>query len=202
MIAALGAALAAAALVVRDPTRLPLAAAARVYGRLAFYVAAYVLSFHDLAEHLRFDEGITRNVALGVVPLLVVAAAALAAGLRRDDVDPLARGEAMLLAATVLALGAGLSLEAGRGAAVVANLSLAFLAIGRVVRGLSWLARGPFWEGMAVSGALVASRFLEIETHLWLKGAAFIGCGVLVIVAGVAFERRRAQREEVNHALA
>jgi hypothetical protein len=202
MIAALGAALAAGALVVRDPSRLPLAAASRLLGRLAFYGAAFLLSFHDVANHLRFEDGITPAIALVVLPLLAAAVAALAAGLRRDDVDPLARGEAMLLAATVLALGAGLSLEAGRGAAVVANLSLAFLAIGRIVRGLSWLARGPFWEGMAVSGALVASRFLEIETHLWLKGAAFIGCGVLVIVAGVAFERRRAQREEVNHALA
>ncbi len=202
MIAALGAALAAAALVVRDPARLPLGAAARLLGRLAFYAAAYLLSFHEVARHLRFDEGLTRELALAVVPLLAVAAAALAAGLRRDDVDPLARGEAMLLAATVLAIGAGLALEAGRGATVVANLALAFLAIGRIVRGLSWLARGPFWEGMAVAGVLVASRFLEIETRLWLKGAAFIACGVLVIVAGVAFERRRAHREEVNHALA
>jgi uncharacterized membrane protein len=202
MIAALGAALAAAALVVRDPTRLPLGAAARLLGRLAFYGAAYLLSFHEIARSLRFEEGLTRGIALGVLPLLAAAAAGLAAGIRRDDVDPLARGEAMLLAATVLALGAGLSLEAGRGAVVVANLALAFLAIGRIVRGLSWLARGPFWEGMAVAGVLVASRFLEIETRLWLKGAAFIACGVLVIAAGVAFERRRARREEVNHALA
>jgi hypothetical protein len=161
-----------------------------------------LLSFHDVASHLRFEQGLTREVALGVLPLLAAVAAALAVGLRRDDVDPLARGEAMLLGATVLAMGAGLSLEAGRGAVVVANLALAFLAIGRIVRGLSWLARGPFWEGMAVAGVVVASRFLEIETRLWLKGAAFIACGVLVIAAGVAFERRRARREEVNHALA
>ena len=165
MVAALGAALAAAALVVRDPTRLPLAAAARLVGRLAFYGAAYLLSFHDVASHLRFEQGLTREVALGVLPLLAAATAALAVGLRRDDVDPLARGEAMLLGATVIAIGAGLSLEAGRGAVVVANLALAFLAIGRIVRGLSWLARGPFWEGMAVAGVVVASRFLEIETR-------------------------------------
>ncbi len=202
LIAALGAALAAAALVVRDPARLPLGAAARLLGRLAFYGAAYLLSFHELASHLQLEQGVTRDLALGVVPLLAAAGAGLAAGLRRDDVDPLARGEAMLLAATVLAVVAGLSLEAGRGATLVANLALAFLAIGRIVRGLSWLARGPFWEGMAVAGVLVASRFLEIETRLWLKGAAFIACGVLVLVAGVAFERRRAQREEVDHALA
>jgi uncharacterized membrane protein len=202
MVAALGATLAAAALVVRDPARLPLGAAARLVGRLAFYGAAYLLSFHDVASHLRFEQGVTREIALGVLPLLAAAAAALAVGLRRDDVDPLARGEAMLLGATVLAMGAGLSLEAGRGAVVVANLALAFLAIGRIVRGLSWLARGPFWEGMAVAGVVVATRFLEIETRLWLKGAAFIACGVVVIVAGVAFERRRARREEVNHALA
>lgn len=202
MVAALGATLAAAALVVRDPARLPLGAAARLVGRLAFYGAAYLLSFHDVASHLRFEQGVTQEIALGVLPLLAAAAAALAVGLRRDDVDPLARGEAMLLGATVLAMAAGLSLEAGRGAVVVANLALAFLAIGRIVRGLSWLARGPFWEGMAVAGVVVATRFLEIETRLWLKGAAFIACGVVVIVAGVAFERRRARREEVNHALA
>ena len=42
-----------------------------------------------------------------------------------DDVDAHARGEAMLLSATVVAFAAGLFLETGAGAAVVANLALA-----------------------------------------------------------------------------
>ena len=50
--------------------------------------------------------------------------------------------------------------------------------------------------------ALIAtSRFFEIERMLLLKGAGFILCGLGVIAAGTAFERRvRAGRSEVGHA--
>ena len=151
-------------------------AAALLYESLPHLLLSAIAGLWLFGPGLANDHAFV-GVALGVLPLLAAATAALAVGLRRDDVDPLARGEAMLLGATVIAIGAGLSLEAGRGAVVVANLALAFLAIGRIVRGLSWLARGPFWEGMAVAGVVVASRFLEIETRLWLKGAATSSCG-------------------------
>ncbi len=171
-----------------------LAAAARVLGRLGFYAIAYAISFSDLARNLRFHGGMGPLFLVATLPAAALAALLLGRGLRREDVDPLARGEAMLIGAAVPGLLAGLSLRTGLGAAVLANMALVFLAFGRIVRGLSWLRRGPFWEGIALAALLVLARFFEIEELLWLKGAVFIGCGVGVLLAGAAFERRLARR--------
>jgi hypothetical protein len=182
-----------------------LAGAARPLGRLGFYVVAYLLSFADGARDASLA-GLGRPdlppLAVAGLPSIALALALLLYGLRRAEVDPLARGEALLALGTAFALGAALSLpgNTGAGAALVANLSLAFLAAGRIVRGLAALRRGPFWEGIALAGLLVLTRFLELEFELWLKGAAFIACGVGVFAAGFAFERRRVRGEEVVHA--
>jgi hypothetical protein len=99
----------------------------------------------------------------------------------------------MLLVATVVAFAAGLSLETGTGAAIVANLALAFLAVGRIVRGVSWLARGPFWEGLAVAAVVAASRVVDVAGAPALRGAGVAIVLVAAAVAGLAFERRRAR---------
>lgn len=199
-VAALGAALAGAPLAVaplqaRSDTARRLAGAARLTGRLAFVGAAWALSFADLAREVRLQWPLPGVVLAAAGPALALALAALAIGLRRDDVEPLARGEAMLLFATVLAFAAGLSLETGRAASLVANLVLAFLAAGRIVRGLSANRRAPFWEGMAIAGLVLVTRFLENDLPLWVRGTAFLVAGLVVIVAGAWFERRRARAE-------
>ena len=194
-LAALAAACAAAPLAARGVSGEHVAPALRLVGRIGFYLVAYALSFGDLAHELRI-EAWSGLVVVAVLPALAVAAALLAAGLRRTDVDALARGEAMLLTGTVVTFALGQGLTSGNGTAIVANMSLVFLAVGRIVRGLSWLRRAPFWEGIAVAGVLVTSRFFELDTDLWLKGAAFIACGVAVMAAGFAFERRRARMPE------
>jgi hypothetical protein len=191
--------LAAAPLAARSDTGARLAGALRVVGRVGFYAGAYLLSFAAMAREVRFHGGIPQPLLFTAGPAFLLATAALLVGLRRPEVDPLARGEAMLLTATVLAFAAGLSLERGQGAVLVANLALGFLATGRIVRGLSFLQRGPFWEGIGVAGVLVLSRFLEIDTGLLAKGAGFIACGLGVLAAGFAFERRRARAAEVPH---
>ncbi|MGC3999969.1 MAG: hypothetical protein QM767_22025 [Anaeromyxobacter sp.] len=167
-------------------------------GRVAFYAAAYLLSFGGVArEFWRFDLASPELlVALG--PALLFTAAALAVGLRRKEVEPLARGEAMLMGGAALAFAIGLQLERGGGAVLVANLALAFLAAGRVMRGLTSLARGAFWEGIAVGGVLVVSRFLELDGDLWIEGAGFIVAGLAVLAAGIAFERKRSAAAELG----
>jgi hypothetical protein len=190
--AALGAALASAPLVLRGDAFAPTAAALRGVGRAVFYAAAFALSFVPVASALLLRS--TSNPGfLAAVPPFLLALAALAVGLRRADVDAHARGEAMLLTATVLAFAAGLFLETGSGAAVVANLALAFLAAGRIVRGISWLARGPFWEGLLVAAVLAASRMLEVTLAGWPRatGAFLVAAGA--VAAGTVFERRRAR---------
>jgi hypothetical protein len=127
------------------------------------------------------------------VPPFLLAAVAVAAGLRRADVDTHARGEAMLLTATVVAFAAGLFLETGTGAAVVANLALAFLAAGRIVRGLSWLARGPFWEGLVVAAVVGMSRVVEVTAPGWPRFTFAFLIAAGAVAAGTAFELRRSR---------
>jgi hypothetical protein len=108
-------------------------------------------------------------------------------------VDAHVRGEAMLLVATVVALAAGLSLDTGDGTAIVATMSLAFLAVGRIVRGLSWLARDAFLEGIVVATLLVASRAFEVFPSTWIAVGAAVLCAIAAGGAVLGFERRRAR---------
>jgi hypothetical protein len=191
--AAIGAAAAAAPLVARGAPADRAAAASRAVGRALFYLAAFTLSFAAVANAARLGSFVP-DVAFAVVPALAAAGIALGAGLRRDDVDPLARGEAMLLAGTAVALGMGHHLESGTGTAFVANLALAFVAIGRIVRGRAALDRLAFWEGTVAAAALVVGRVVEVHPGRGLVVAAAVLCAAAVGSAGVAFERRRARR--------
>jgi hypothetical protein len=191
--AAIGAAAAAAPLVARGARARRAAEASRGAGRAFFYLAAFALSFTAVANAARL-EGFVPGVAYAVVPALAAAGLALGAGLRRDDVDPLARGEAMLLAGTAVALGLGHHLESGTGTAFVANLGLAFVAIGRIVRGRAALDRLAFWEGTVAGAALVVFRVVEVHSGRGLVAAAIVLCAAAVAAAGVAFERRRSAR--------
>lgn len=155
------AALVAVPLAFRAPAAARLASAARITGRLSFYALALLLSFGVLAARLRFAEGLPPMLVPAVVPFLV-AAAFLLAGLRNPAVDSLARGEAMLVAATAVAFLLGLALETGRGAALVASLAVAFLALGRIVRGVSWRSRASLVEGVAVGLLLLSARVVEL----------------------------------------
>jgi hypothetical protein len=155
------AALVATPLAFRTPAAAPLAAAARLTGRLTFYALALLLSFSAVAARLRFADGLPPQLVPALLPFLA-AAAFLLAGLRNPEVDSLARGEALLVAATAIAFLLGLSLETGRGAALVASLAVAFLSLGRVVRGVSWKARGALAEGVAVGALLVAAKLAEL----------------------------------------
>lgn len=191
-LAALGAAFASAPLVLRGAALAPTATAVRGVGRGLFYLAAFALSFVPVAGALLLRSPGSAGFAAAVPPFLL-AVAALAAGLRRADVDAHARGEAMLLTATVIAFAAGLFLETGIGAAVVANLALAFLAAGRIVRGLSWLARAPFWEGLVVAAIVGMSRVLEVKLDGWPRFTSAFLIAAGAVAAGTAFELRRAR---------
>lgn len=152
------AALVALPLAVRGPEAARRAETWRTVGRVGFYLGALVLSFGEVARALRW-QGAPGSIFLAIaIPAGLAAVASVATGLRRADVEPLARGEAMLVAATVVALFLGLGLEAGGAAALVANLALVFLAAGRIVRGASGRAPGALAEGLAVLGALGVAR--------------------------------------------
>lgn len=192
--------LAAAPLGARGDTGARLSGALRPLGRALFLAVAYVLSFVELARHFRLEGRLPLEAVLAAGPALAFAVAACATGLRRLDVDPLARGEAMLLTVTVVALGAGMLLPSGAGTALVANLLVAFVAAGRIVRGLAALERAPFWEGIAVAGLLGVTRLVSLDLAPWLAGLGLLACAAGVMVAGVTFERRRTRAAEASRA--
>jgi hypothetical protein len=178
--------------VLRGAALAPIAAAIRGVGRAVFYGVAFLLSFVSVAEALRMQPGATPALTASL-PCLLLALGAAALGLRRRDVEAHARGEAMLLTAAAVAFAAGLFLETGTGAAVVANLSLAFVAAGRLVRGVSWLARGPFYEGLVVAAVLAASRIASVPLEGWPRAPGVFLAGIAAVAAGVCFERRRSR---------
>jgi hypothetical protein len=191
-LAAIGAAFAAAPLAARAARGARIAAPLQICGRVLFYLAALSLSFTDVADAVRLPRWPAAAI-VAVVPAVVVAAALVAAGLRRRDVDPLARGEAMLLAATAVALAIGHALPTGTGTAIVANLALAFVAVGRIVRGRSTLDRASFYEGAGLAAALVCARVLEVRPPSWLAAVLVLACAVALAAASLTFERRRAR---------
>jgi hypothetical protein len=160
---ALASAFAATPLVVRGAQHATAAQGVRTLGRILFYAAAYVLSFVPIAESARFQSGLASEGLLAALPPLLLAAAAVATGHRRTDVD------------------------------AHATMSLAFLAVGRVVRGLAFLARGPFLEGIAVAAVLVASRAFDVFPSRWISIGIALSVLAATAAAVIGFERRRAR---------
>ena len=70
------------------------------------------------------------------------------------------------------------------------NIMLFVLAIALLHDGLLLGKRRTFWGGMALLVLGIVSRMLEYNTDLILKSLVFMGCGIGVILAGLAFERR------------
>lgn len=69
--------------------------------------------------------------------------------------------------------------------------NVAALILGGVLIGVSLVdeRRAVFWLGTLYLVLLILSRFLEYETSLLVKSAAFLACGVAVIFAGINYER-------------
>jgi hypothetical protein len=188
--ASLAAALAAAPLGFRAPEAARATGAARVLGRWVFYALALALSLPWFAASVRLLEPPPPGFWLAAGPPFLVAAVCVLVGLRRHDVDTLARGEAMLIAATTLAFAAGLSLPSGQGAALVATLSLLVLGVGRIVRGSATHVRTVFVEGLVVVLLAVAARLASSMLEPALRLGAIVACVAAATVALVAFERR------------
>jgi uncharacterized membrane protein len=69
--------------------------------------------------------------------------------------------------------------------------NLAALIVAAIIIGVGLIdeRRLAFWLGSLYLVLLILSRFLEYETSLLLKSAAFLACGVTVIIAGISYEQ-------------
>lgn len=77
------------------------------------------------------------------------------------------------------------------------NLAALIIAAVAIAIGVMDERRLAFWAGTLFTVLLIISRFLEYETSLLTKSAAFTLCGVAMIAAGIAYENYLRRKEVV-----
>lgn len=167
--------------------RQELANSTAALGLTTLATGAYFLSLHAVWEEAQARQ---LRVVFCLTLLALALAAAIAVLLRaRATAQRLAFG---VLAVAVLLCGSVLlALDATRLDVlftIIANLAALLLAAIIIAIGIGEERRVPFWLGSVYVVLLVLSRFLEYETSLLLKAAAFLGCGIAVILAGIRYE--------------
>lgn len=154
-------------------------------------VTAYVWSFHVLWESLDF--GPLRSWWAFVFFSLSIVFSMLMWGRFRQTQSLLTAG--VLLAGAILcasSLLSGTTANIGNRDflfTVTSNLAALMLAAIIIGVGLVDERRTAFWLGSLYLVLLILSRFLEYETSLLIKSAAFLACGVTVIIAGISYEK-------------
>lgn len=171
--------------------RMEFANITRALGLGLLAMSAYVWSFHDLWDALEF--GPMRSLWAFLFFSLSIAFSWLTWARAKQTQPLLTAG--VLLAGGVLcasALLSGGSANTSNGEflfTVTTNLAALILAAIIIGVGLIDERRLAFWLGSLYLVLLVLSRFLEYETSLLVKSAAFLACGVTVIIAGISYEK-------------
>ncbi len=80
---------------------------------------------------------------------------------------------------------------------IVVNLAALVVAAVCIGKGILEERRLTFWAGSLFVATLVVSRFFEYESSLLLKSAAFILCGIVTMIAGIAYERFLHRKEAI-----
>lgn len=80
---------------------------------------------------------------------------------------------------------------------LVVNAAALVIAAVCIGKGIVEERRLAFWAGSLFVANLIISRFLEYQSSLLLKSAAFIVCGAVTIFAGVAYEKFLRRREAI-----
>ena len=162
-------------------------------GGLVLLLPIYLLSFHEapaetVVENLWMADGWWWTALLALVYL--GAGIAWFGALRHPADGGEARWRkhlAMPLAALLTTLG----IVAGNDIVlpIAANLALLLVAGSLLWEAVADGQRQEFWLGLGLLILVIVSRFLEWDTHLMVKSAVFILCGIGVTFGGARFER-------------
>ena len=155
-------------------------------------VAAYVWSFHYLWDSPT-TFGPMRSLWAFLFFSLAIAFSLFAWGRAKQSQLLLTVGVLVvggILCGSSLLSAAGTNTSSGE-VLFTAATNLAALVLAAVIIGVGLIEerRLAFWLGSLYLVLLILSRFLEYETSLLLKSAAFLACGVAVIVAGISYEK-------------
>ncbi len=181
---------------------------AAAFGLLILAGSAYVWSFHWWWE---FHDWVTRSadapalkyywaiptVVIAVIGLLLVARMMQelsASGSRKLLVFGISVASTILIACALIG-----GAKRGDVAMLTISVNIAALIIAAVAIAIGVLdeRRMAFWAGTLFTVLLILSRFLEYETSLLTKSAAFTLCGVAMIGAGISYENHLRRKEAI-----
>ncbi len=177
-------------------------------GILILAGSAYVWSFHWWWEFRNWLEGsgyvsdakfywAIPTIVLAIIGLLLVARMMQeinASGSRKLLVFGISLASAILIACALIG-----GAHRGNVAALTISVNIAALIIAAVAIAIGVLdeRRMAFWAGTLFTVLLILSRFLEYETSLLTKSAAFMLCGVAMIGAGISYENHLRPKEAI-----
>ena len=163
----------------------------RALGLALLALTAYVWSFHDLWDVSGY--GPMRSLWAFLFFSLSIAFSLLMWARARPTQPLLTAGVLLaggILCASSLLSGASANMSNGEFLfTITTNLAALILAAIIIGVGLIDERRLAFWLGSLYLVLLILSRFLEYETSLLVKSAAFLACGVTVIIAGISYEK-------------
>ena len=173
-------------------------------GMLTLAIAAFFGSFHNVwrySSSYDFDKSTPFNLVLPALGAGIIALVLLIHNLISSQQSQRSFLQiAVIAAAVILSICATLG-ATHRGDMVLltlgANIAAFALAASAIASGLLDERRIAFWFGTLFTVILILSRFLEYESSLLLKSAAFIFCGGIVIAAGIAYENYLRRKENI-----
>ena len=174
-------------------------------GILALGVISYLWSFHEWWDVQSWPNRSTANAPTfyWLLPTGIAALAGLALivlMLQEINALPTRRllAVGITLASGILVVCALLGI-AHRGdqmlLTLAVNLAALIIAAVAIAIGIMDERRAAFWVGSLFMVLLIITRFLEYETSLLLKSAAFTLCGLAMITAGMAYEKHLLRKE-------
>ena len=169
-----------------------MAAPAMFLGGAVVLLPAYMLSFAEgpgdsVVKHLWESEGWSWTVLLGLIYAAAIVSWVVA--IRRVPTAGVARSTHFGVLAAALLLPAGILTGHEVVLSVMANLALLGVAGTLLQSAVTRGQRQEFWMGLMLLALVIVSRFLEWDTHLMVKSAVFVLCGLGVIFGGARFEK-------------
>ena len=168
---------------------------AMIAGAISTGLAQYLCSFRDFAEEMAMDTGLFVTGVTGnylhvssTIASLVVLLLLLPFAVKRIHTHKVLKAITRIIIATLMVI-TGSAFVNEILLVVVANIGFLAMAAVLIWAGCQLENRRLFWVGVLIVALMVVSRTLEYETGLLIKSAAFIACGIGLMIAGGMFEK-------------
>jgi uncharacterized membrane protein len=166
-------------------------------GLAALAISAYQWSFHWAWQEWRSSAGSRLHWLIPTGLAIAIGVALLAKAWAEMDDSQRRTAAGVAAASLLLCLSPLLNRFGEAWPTVVVNAAALVIASVYIGKGIVEERRLAFWGGSVFVATLIVSRFFEYESSLLLKSAAFIVCGAVTMLAGVAYEKFLHRREAI-----